>query len=302
MHAHTSILAQAERVSGQYARLNALTVDVEDYYHVAALSSVFSRTDWANVPPRVEDNTRRLLDIFDGAGVRGTFFVLGWVAERFPLLIKDIHQRGHEVASHGLSHTLIYEQTPEEFESETIKSKQILEQLIGAPVWGYRAASYSITKQSLWALDIIVAAGFRYDSSIFPVRHDLYGIPDSRPTPHTLRTGSGAEIVEFPPTTIRLFGNNFPVGGGGYFRLYPYWLTRYLLNRINVADNASFIFYLHPWEIDPDQPRVQASLVSRFRHYLNLHRTEMRLGMLLRDFRFGTVTDVLKSAGFLTNR
>ena len=197
------------------AMSNAFTVDVEDYFHVAALSDSIQREDWEKLPPRVENNTRRLLDIFDAQNVRSTFFVLGWVAERFPGLIKEIHRRGHEVACHGLSHTLVYEQSPQQFEAETRQSKKILEELIGEEVAGYRAASYSITKDSLWALDIIVSTGFKYDSSIFPVRHDLYGIPGSQSTPHRLNTKSG-DIVEFPPTTIRLLSQNIPVGGGRF--------------------------------------------------------------------------------------
>jgi polysaccharide deacetylase family protein (PEP-CTERM system associated) len=278
--------------------LNAFTVDVEDYFHVAALSSSIDRKDWSNIPPRVDSNTRRLLDIFDSHGARATFFVLGWVAERFPELIKEIHRRGHEVACHGFSHTLVYEQSPEQFETETVRAKGVLEELIGAPVAGYRAASYSITSKSLWALDIIVANGFKYDSSIFPVRHDLYGIPGSLPMPHRLETGNGT-LVEFPPTTVRLLHQNVPVGGGGYFRLYPYAVTKYLLERVRKRDAQPFIFYIHPWEIDPDQPRVHASFLSTFRHYLNLDKCETRLVRLLEDFRFATVRTVLEELELL---
>lgn len=278
--------------------LNALTVDVEDYFHVAALSSAIDRRDWSSLPARVDANTHRLLDLFDAAGVRGTFFVLGWVGQRFPGLVKAIHARGHEVACHGLTHTLIYEQTPEEFRRETMEAKSLLEDLISAPVLGYRAASYSITKESYWAVDLIAEAGFDYDSSIFPVHHDLYGVPDSETKPHRIVTEKGAAIVEFPPTTVEVLGMKLPVGGGGYFRLYPYWITRRLLERIN-GDRSAFIFYIHPWEIDPEQPRVKARLRSRLRHYLNLGKTESRLCRLLRDFRFGTARGVLEGAGLL---
>lgn len=279
-------------------RLNALTVDVEDYFHVAALSDAIDRSDWPKMPTRVDRNTRRLLDLFDERSVRGTFFVLGWVAERFPDLVREIGRRGHEVACHGMSHALIYDQTPEQFEVETRRSKAVLEDVTGERIIGYRAASYSITERSLWALDIILDAGFEYDSSIVPARHDLYGIPGAEPMPHRLLTPSGRQIVEFPPTTIKIFGQSVPVGGGGYFRIYPYALTRYLLTR---AMNGAqpFIFYIHPWEIDPDQPRVAAGPLSRFRHYVNLSRCEGRLIRLLEDFRFDTVQAALQRLALL---
>jgi polysaccharide deacetylase family protein (PEP-CTERM system associated) len=232
--------------------------------------------------------------------MRATFFVLGWVAERFPDLVREIHGRGHEVASHGSSHKLIYEQSPEEFRQETLRAKGVLEDQTGAAIFGYRAASYSIVKSSLWALDIIAEAGFQYDSSIVPARHDLYGIPDAHTKPHRLTTQNGSTLVEFPPTTYRLAGVNFPVGGGGYFRLYPYWLSRHILRLINRKGREPFIFYLHPWEIDPRQPRVRAGLRSRFRHYLNLDKTEARLIRLVDDFRFGTVRAVLRDLRLLT--
>lgn len=283
----------ASGAAGNQGRLNAFTVDVEDYFHVAALSKSIDRKDWDTLAPRVDGNTRRLLDLFDTHEIRVTFFVLGWVAERFPDLVREIHRRGHEVGCHGMSHELVYEQTPEQFGAETRAAKHLLEDITGTAVSGYRAASYSITDRSLWALDTIVDAGFEYDSSVVPVRHDLYGIPGAQATPHRLTTPSGQEIVEFPPTTLRILGQNVPVGGGGYFRLYPYALSKYFLRRVTGGEAQRFIFYVHPWEIDPEQPRVEASLTSRFRHYLNLDRCEMRLGRLLRDFRFGTVRAVL---------
>lgn len=280
------------------SRLNAFTVDVEDYFHVAALSKSIDRSDWDDLPPRVEANTRRLLDLFDRHRVRATFFVLGWVAERFPGLVREIDGRGHEIACHGMSHALVYEQSREQFAEETRRAKHVLEDLTGAGVSGYRAASYSITRQSLWALDVIVEAGFEYDSSVVPVRHDLYGIPGAPASPHRLETENGAALVEFPPTTVRLLGQNLPVGGG-YFRLYPYALTKRLLNRARGENGEPFIFYVHPWEIDPDQPRVSAGLLSSFRHYVNLSKCEARLGRLLGDFRFGTVRDVLRDLKLL---
>lgn len=270
-----------------------MSVDVEDYFHVAALSESISRDQWDQLNGRVEFSTRRVLDIFGDADTRATFFVLGWVAERHPALVREIHERGHEVACHGYSHRMVYEQTPEEFRGETLRAKAILEDLTGAPVDGYRAASYSITPRSRWALDILVEAGFRYDSSIFPVRHDLYGMPGAQRFPHRLATNEGAELVEFPPSTARLLGQNVPAAGGGYFRLYPYPLSRWLIRRVNEGEGQPAIFYLHPWEVDPDQPRVEAGWRSRFRHYNNLDKCEGRLRRLLSEFQFGTVRSVI---------
>jgi polysaccharide deacetylase family protein (PEP-CTERM system associated) len=272
---------------------NALTVDVEDYFHVSAFADTISSSDWGNHPLRVEESTRRLLDLFDERQIRATFFVLGWVAERTPDLVKDIAARGHEVACHGYSHQLVYNQKPEIFREETLRSKALLEDLIQSAVYGYRAASYSITVRSRWALDIIAEAGFAYDSSIFPVRHDRYGMPGTPEYPYRLETPAGHMLLEFPLSTTNLFGYRLPVAGGGYFRLYPYLMTRIGLSRIN-RKNQPFIFYLHPWEIDVAQPRVSASWKSRFRHYNNLDKTEPRLKRLMNDFDFGTVLDVLK--------
>ena len=277
---------------------NALTVDVEDYFQVSAFAKSVKQDDWDNFPLRVEKNTQRLMDIFDEAQVKATFFVLGWVADRNRELVKEIAQRGHEVASHGYSHQLIYNQSPEVFREETIRSKQLLEDIIQAPVRGYRAASYSITKKSLWALDILAEAGFEYDSSIFPVRHDRYGIPDAEESPHILKTPSGNSLVEFPLSTAKIFRYKLPVAGGGYFRLYPYALTRAGLKQVN-SRKQPFIFYLHPWEIDPDQPEIEAGRFSRFRHYNNLEKCEARLQRLVRDFEFGTAWQVLDSLGLV---
>ena len=276
---------------------NALTVDVEDYFHVSAFSECIDRKNWDSYPLRVEKNTRRLLDLFDLHSVKATFFVLGWVAERTPGLVREIAARGHEVACHGYSHQLVYNQSPGIFREETIRSKTLLEDIIQAPVTGYRAASYSITERSLWALDIIADAGFEYDSSIFPVRHDRYGIPDASVYPHRMKTPNGSWLVEFPLSTARIFGFRLPVAGGGYFRLYPYRLTKAGLGRINGRENKPFIFYLHPWEIDQEQPRIKASLLSRFRHYNNLGRCESRLRKLMTDFSFTTARTVLHDCG-----
>jgi polysaccharide deacetylase family protein (PEP-CTERM system associated) len=273
---------------------NALTVDVEDYFHVSAFSECIEQKDWDSYPLRVEKNTRRLLDLFDQHGVKATFFVLGWVAERIPGLVMEIAARGHEVACHGYSHQLVYNQNPGVFREETLRSKSLLEEIIQAPVRGYRAASYSITEQSRWALDILAEAGFDYDSSIFPVYHDRYGIPDADAYPHLLETPKGHQLVEFPLSTARIFNYRLPVAGGGYFRLYPYTITKAGLNQINRRQKP-FIFYLHPWEIDPEQPKISASWKSRFRHYVNLGKCEMRLRKLMSDFQFTTTWNVLES-------
>lgn len=272
---------------------------MEDYFHVSAFADTISSSDWDNYPLRVEKNTRLLLDLFDEGQVRATFFVLGWVAERTPDLIREIAARGHEVACHGYSHQLVYNQSPEVFLQETCHSKTLLEDIIQAPVLGYRAASYSITCRSLWALDILAEVGFEYDSSIFPVHHDRYGIPDAPRFPYHQNTPAGNQIVEFPLSTAHLLGVRLPVAGGGYFRLYPYFLTRSGLRQINRQANKPFIFYLHPWEIDHRQPRIEARWFARFRHYNNLHRCETRLLALMEDFEFTTARDVLQGLDLL---
>ena len=278
---------------------NALTIDVEDYFHVSAFEKNINKDEWDNFPSRVEYNTRRLLDVFDERDLKATFFVLGWVAEREPELVRDIAERGHEVACHGYSHQLVYNQSKHVFREETLRSKSILEDLVQQPVLGYRAASYSITEASRWALDVLVSAGFSYDSSIFPIRHDRYGIPDAVSYPHAIKTLDGNSIVEFPLSTATLFGLRFPVAGGGYFRLYPYSVTKAGLSQVNRFGNP-FIFYLHPWEIDPEQPRIKAGLISRFRHYNNLNKCEKRLHRLMEDFKFCPVIEILRKQNLLT--
>jgi polysaccharide deacetylase family protein (PEP-CTERM system associated) len=274
--------------------INALSFDVEDYYHVSAFANVINRGQWDEYPSRVVENTKRILDVLDQFGTRATFFVLGWVAERRPALVQEIHARGHEVACHGYSHQLIYNQTPEVFRQETRQSQQILEDAIGNPIRGYRAASYSITRRSLWALDILHDLGFRYDSSIFPVRHDRYGIPGAPRFPHNIVLGGGKKILEFPVSTLKLGSYRLPVGGGGYFRIFPYSVIAYAISSLNKNERQPAMFYLHPWELDPDQPRIQAGLLSRFRHYHNLGKCEQRLRKLLRDIPFTTVTKALE--------
>lgn len=282
--------------------LNAISVDVEDYFQVSAFANNVKRDDWENIESRVENNTHNLLDLFESRAVKCTFFVLGWVAERNQKLIKDISDRGHEVACHGYSHRLIYEQSPEEFRQETIRAKLLLEDIVQKEVIGYRAASYSITKKSLWALDVLVEAGFKYDSSIFPVRHDRYGIPGAKSVPDVLKTPSGNTIVEFPLTTLNLFGYKLPMAGGGYFRLYPYLLTKMGLRYVSQVEGKPTIFYLHPWEVDPGQPKIAASWLSKFRHYNNLDKCENRLNKLISDFEFTTVIDVLEKLNLVSKK
>jgi polysaccharide deacetylase family protein (PEP-CTERM system associated) len=275
---------------------HAMTVDVEDYYHVAAFERVISPKTWGQWPSRVVNNTNRILALFQQADIKATFFILGCVAEQHPTLIKEIKAQGHEIASHGYSHQLIYNQTEQVFREETLKSKNILEDLVQTPVTGYRAASYSITHKSLWALDILGELGFTWDSSIFPVRHDRYGIPASPRSPYIINTHSGQQLTEFPLTTASILGQSIPAAGGGYFRQYPYQLSRWLFNRASLNQTRPQIFYLHPWEIDPEQPRIpNAGWLSNFRHYTNLHRCEARLERLLEDFNFGTVSQSLNN-------
>lgn len=272
---------------------NALSVDVEDYFQVSAFSREIHPSTWGGFPLRVRDNTIRMLGLFDEHGVKATFFVLGWVAERCPELIRSIADRGHEVACHGYSHELIYQQTEAQFREETARAKATLEDLCQQPVLGYRAASYSITSKSLWALDVLADLGFTYDSSIFPIRHDRYGIPESPRWPYRVTSPQGSELWEFPPATLSLLRYRLPVGGGGYFRLFPYAFTRFALGLLNSREQRAFMFYMHPWEIDPDQPVIRSGWLSTFRHYTNLARCEGRLRLLLRDFRFDTAREVL---------
>jgi polysaccharide deacetylase family protein (PEP-CTERM system associated) len=279
--------------------VNALTVDVEDYFHVSALASKISPDDWAERDRgRVVQSTHKLLKLFDERDYKATFFVLGWVADRYPELVLDIDKAGHEVASHGWSHQLVYNQTPEEFKSETDRGKKLLEDILAKEVLGYRAASYSITPRSRWALDTLAELGFKYDSSLFPVYHDRYGMPGIPLHPYLIETEKGNELVEFPLSTYGIFGYRLPVSGGGYFRLYPYILSRWFLNAIN-RSNKPFVFYLHPWEVDPEQPRVDVTGLSKFRHYNNLDRCFSRLEKLLTHFRFDSMKAVLQDMDLL---
>jgi len=305
---------------------NALTIDVEDYFQVHAFSSVISPSDWDNYESRVEDNTYRILEMLSnpcGAvipahhsslvtrhSVKATFFILGWIAEKYPKLIREIAEQGHEIASHGYRHELVTNQAPGEFRADVVKTKKILEDITGEEVIGYRAPTYSITRKTLWALKILAEEGYKYDSSIFPVHHDVYGFPDAPRFPFKVcLNGRMADDVqnvrsfersndsnasnisnaiwEFPISTGRILGQNIPIAGGGYFRLFPYRLVKRLLGHINRTEQRPFIFYLHPWEFDPGQPKIDnAPLKSRARHYLNLDKVEGRFKTLLSDFNF----------------
>jgi polysaccharide deacetylase family protein (PEP-CTERM system associated) len=272
--------------------VNALTVDVEDYFQVSAFDGQVSRAEWDRRESRVCRNTERLLEIFAGAEVHATFFVLGWVAERFPDLVRRIATEGHEVASHGYGHRLVYHTTPTELRDDLRRARAALEAAAGMPVLGYRAPSFSITQKSLWALDVLIDEGYLYDASIYPVRHDRYGIPDWPRHIHRIER-EGGSLWEVPGSTVRWGRSNLPIGGGGYFRLLPYAWTRNGIGRLNRRERQPAVFYLHPWEIDPGQPRIPCGGLTRVRHYGNLGKTEDRLTRLLGEFRFGTVSDVL---------
>jgi len=273
--------------------VNAMTVDVEEYFHVEALANSIERSSWDSRPSRVVESTRKLLEAFDDANTRATFFILGVVAQKQPALVKEIAAAGHEIACHGQSHRLVYKQSRDEFTRESRDAKARLEDLTGCPVNGYRAASFSITAASMWALEVLADLGFTYDSSVAPVRHDLYGVPNACREAHVLKLSGNRRIVELPPATLDLGVGNLPFGGGGYFRLFPYWLTRMGLSRINSREKAPFVFYLHPWEVDPSQPRVPTRWSSRFRHYNNLDKCESRLRRMLADFQFGSMQELM---------
>ena len=279
---------------------NALTVDVEDYFQVSAFENVIARRDWDGLDSRVEANTLRVLELLGAHGLTGTFFILGWVARRHPGLVKAIAANGHEIACHGYAHQRILHQTRHSFRRDVAMAKSLLEDITGIQVRGYRAPSYSITRSTLWALDILIEEGFSYDSSIFPVVHDLYGIPGAPPHPHRISCPAG-EILEFPPTTLRLslFGRTLavPIAGGGYLRLFPGWFLHWALKRVNRAEGQPVALYFHPWEIDPGQPRIKACLKSRFRHYLNLDKTECRLRRLFERMEFAPMGSVLEALG-----
>ena len=269
---------------------NAISVDVEEYFQVSAFEKYIDRKDWNSLPGRLDHNIDKILSLFSEHHVNGTFFILGWIAERYPEAIRKIAAAGHEIASHGYSHIRVSNQSPEEFREDIIRTKRILEDLCATPVIGYRAASYSIDREHHWAHDELARAGYLYSSSIYPIHHDLYGVPDA--SRFAYRAGSG-DILEIPVSTAILFGRRWPCGGGGYFRLYPYAFSRFLIRRLNRAENRPGVFYFHPWELDLEQPRQKAlDIRTRTRHYLNLDRMENRLSRLLTDFRWGRMDRV----------
>lgn len=273
---------------------NAFTIDVEDYYQVHAFAGAVAREDWDGLPRRVEGNTAAFLDLLAERGAKGTFFVLGWIAERHPGLIRRIVAEGHELASHGWDHTHVHRQTRAEFKADVRRTKQLLDGLAGAPIAGYRAASFSINEDTPWAHEVLAEEGHRYSSSVYPIRHDHYGTASAPRFPYLPRGANG--VVEVPITTVRLFGRNLPCGGGGYFRLLPYAASRWLMRRVNHADRRPCIYYCHPWEIDAEQPRVaNISRKARFRHYVNIDRMPARLRQMLDDFAWDRMDRVFQS-------
>lgn len=307
---HASGAAPRPVAAGRSRVVNAMSVDVEDYYQVSAFAGTITRADWPNYPSRVERNTDRILELFAEAKVRATFFMLGCIAERHPNLVRRIVEEGHELASHGLSHYRVFEQTPDEFREDVSRTKKILEDLGGVAVKGYRAASFSINRETWWAFDVLAETGYTYSSSINPIRHDHYGVPDAdrfpfRPNgPGSDEHGPGRArpdgfgLLEIPITTVELLGRRLPCGGGGYFRLFPYALWRQGLRRVNETEGRPAIFYFHPWEIDPEQPRITtAPRRSRLRHYVNLKGMEAKLRRALSDFAWSRVDEVFLDNG-----
>ena len=269
--------------------INALTIDVEDYFQVSAFAPHIKRSDWDARECRVERNVDRILALLEAADTKATFFTLGWIAERYPVLVRRIVEGGHELASHGYGHERVSDLSEAEFFNDIHSAKALLEDIAGVGVQGYRAPSFSIGAGNLWALDTLQRAGYRYSSSIYPIKHDHYGMPDAPRFAHQIRDG----LIEVPPTTLRMLNRNLPSSGGGYFRLFPYALSRWMLRQVNCQDHSPAVFYFHPWEIDGGQPRIQGvGFKTRFRHYVNINRMESRLGRLLRDFRWGRMDHI----------
>ncbi|MDR3394187.1 MAG: DUF3473 domain-containing protein [Parasulfuritortus sp.] len=269
--------------------VNAFTVDVEDYFQVSAFAPHIARSEWNECECRIERNLDRILGLLDEHGVKGTFFTLGWIAERYPTLIRRISEQGHELASHGYGHQRATEMTHDAFLADVRLAKLILEDIAGNEVRGYRAPSFSIVQDTMWAYEKLEEAGYRYSSSIFPIRHDHYGIPHAPRFAHRVKL----DLLEVPATTVRLFGQNLPASGGGYFRLLPYVLSRAMFREVNQVDQQSVVFYFHPWEIDSEQPRIPGiGLKTRFRHYVNIGRMEARLACLLKDFKWGRMDSI----------
>jgi polysaccharide deacetylase family protein (PEP-CTERM system associated) len=283
-----STLAHAS-VDGAAPMVNALTIDVEDYFQVSAFAPHIARDDWERLPCRVERNVAAILELLAEGRTQATFFCLGWIAERYPALVRRLAEEGHEVASHGFAHQRASDQTPEEFYADIARAKALLEDVTGSPVRGYRAPSFSVGERNPWAFGCIARAGYRYSSSVYPIRHDHYGVPDAPRFAHEVEPG----LMELPIATVRVLNANLPAGGGGYFRLLPYAVSRWALRRINAVDRRPAMFYFHPWELDPAQPRVDGiGAKARFRHYLNLERMRPRLARLLCDFQWDRVDRV----------
>lgn len=279
--------------------INALSFDIEEYFHAEVFSEVVRPEEWPSLESRVVTSTERLLGLLDEAETSATFFVLGWVAERHPALVRTIQDRGHEVACHGHDHRMITRLSPAQFAADVRRARVVIEDAAGAAVVGYRAPTFSVVRETLWSLKVLAEAGFRYDSSIFPIAHDRYGIPDAPRFPHRLAFGPTLELVEFPLSTVRLLRGRIPVAGGGYLRLLPYSLTRWAIRHLNQVEGKPAIMYLHPWEIDPDQPRLPVGRLANLRHTVNIGSTESKLRRLLRDFQFAPVRDVLLASGAL---
>ena len=278
-------LASRDMAHPVHSVRNAMTIDVEDYFHVSAFEAHIPRSSWDRMPCRIERNLDVILELLDEHGARATFFTLGWVAQRYPALVRRIVDAGHELASHGFLHGRASEQSREEFAADVRSAKRLLEDTAGVQVKGYRAPSFSIGPTNLWALDCLAEEGYSYSSSIYPIRHDHYGMPDAPRFPH--QAGQSKRLVEIPVTTVRVWNRNLPAGGGGYFRLLPYSVSKWCMRRVNHVDKRPCVFYFHPWEIDPDQPRQKGiGLKTRFRHYVNLSRMRARLERLLQDFRW----------------
>lgn len=275
--------------------LNALTIDIEDYFNASVFDPVIDRKDWTGLESRVEKNTERILSLLDEKGIKATFFILGWVAATHPHIVREINSQGHEIGSHGYYHQLIYSISKEHFREDIRRSKKILEDLINHQVLAFRAPTYSITKRSMWAIDILIEEGFLYDSSIFPIRHDRYGVPEAPRFPYIIKSTAG-QIIEFPPSTARLFNKNFPVSGGAYLRILPYIYTKWGIKKINSEEKKPALIYFHPWELDKEQPRINLTALSQFRHYTNLDKMGNKIERLLTDFEFATVTEVLNSS------
>jgi len=272
--------------------LNVITIDVEDYFQVEAARPFVEFEDWERQELRVEQNVRKLLDMLEARQVKATFFVLGWIAERMPHIVREMRRLGHEIACHGYAHRMISEQSPDEFREDVRMAKAILEDIAREEVLGYRAPTFSITDKTFWALEILAEEGFRYDSSIFPVRHDRYGMPNWSRHIQTVDLQNGHSIIEVPPLTARVLGLNLPVAGGGYFRLAPLWVSSWAIRRMN-SEGHPAILYLHPWELDPGQPRLPIPPLQRFRHYVNLAATEKKLSRLLVTGSFVRLKDIL---------